>query len=311
MKKYIGFVVKEFYHIIRDFRTLLILFGIPVAQLLIFGYVISNEIKDAPLAVLDQSKDPVTREIVNKLSSSGYFIIHEYLDSEKQIEETFQKGIVREVVVFEPDFGRKLEREGTADVRLIADASDANSANIIVNYTSGVIYDYVNKLNRNLEIPFRIDVSTRMVFNEQLRSVYMFVPGTMALILMLISAMMTSISIVREKENGSMEVLLLSPLKPIQIILGKVSPYILLAFLDAVMIILVGIFVFGMPVKGSMALLLLESWLFILVALSLGIFISTFAKTQQVAMFVSLIGLLLPTLLLSGFIFPIENMPEI
>lgn len=309
MKKFLGFVKKEFFHIFRDPRTLLVLFGIPVAQLLIFGYVVNNEIKNIKIAIYDQSKDAVTLEISNKIASSGYFVLHKNLETAANIEAIFREGDIKEVIVFESNFSKKLEREGIARVQLLADASDANTANLIVNYTSAIITDYVQKENKLNGAPMQIEPVVRMVFNEGLKSVYMFVPGTMALILMLVSAMMTSISIAREKEMGSMEILLVSPLKPVQIIIGKVIPYVSLAFVNALTIIVLGYFIFGMPVKGSLALLLLESLLFISLALSLGILISTIAKSQQMAMFISLFALMLPTLLLSGFIFPIENMP--
>ena len=311
MKQFLGFIKKEFFHIFRDPRTLLVLFGIPVAQLLIFGFVVNNEIKNIKIAIYDQSKDEVTLEISNKIISSGYFILEENLTTDAHIEEMFRKGDIKEVIVFEPDFARNLEREGTANLQILADASDANTANLIVNYTSAIVTDYINRKNQLAARPMVIEPVVRMVYNESLKSVYMFVPGTMALILMLVSAMMTSISIAREKELGTMEVLLVSPLKPTQIVIGKVIPNVALAFINAITIIGLGYFVFGMPVKGSLSLLLAESLLFISLALSLGILISTVAKSQQVAMFISMFALMLPTLLLSGFIFPIENMPVI
>ncbi len=311
MKRFLGFVKKEFFHIFRDVRTMLVLFGIPVAQLLIFGYVVTNEIKDVKIAIYDQSKDEVTREITNKITSSGYFILERNLNTAANIDQIFKEGNVKEVIVFEKDFARNLEREGKANVQLIADASDANTANLIVNYTSAILMDYITKVNKNNATPLKIEPKVRMVYNEGMKGVYMFVPGSMALILMLVSAMMTSISIAREKEMGTMEVLLVSPLKPIQIIVGKVLPYVLFAFINALTIIVIGYFVFGMPIKGSIPLLLAECFLFISMALSLGILISTMANSQQVAMFISVFALMLPTLLLSGFIFPIENMPVI
>ncbi len=311
MKRFTGFLIKEFYHIFRDKRTILILFGIPVVQVLLFGFVITNEIKDVKIAILDHSKDPVTLEITQKVLSSGYFIMDEGLKSAKNIEKSFKAGEVSEVIIFEKDFAKKLEKERKADVQIIADASDPNNANLIVNYTSAIIRDYVQKKNQLAKMPLQITPEVRMLFNPGLEGVYMFVPGTMALILMLISAMMTSISIAREKEMGTMEVLLISPLRPLHIILGKVTPYLLLSFINAVIIVLLGIFVFGMPLQGSMILLLAESMLFILLALSLGILISTATNSQQTAMMISLVGLMLPTILLSGFIFPIENMPDI
>ncbi len=311
MERFIGFVRKEFYHIFRDPRTLLILFGIPVMQLLIFGFVVTNEIKNIQIAILDQSKDEVTREITNKLLSSGYFTLRKNLSSTSEIENIFKKGRLKEVIVFESDFAKKLERDKTANIQVIADASDPNTANLIVNYTRGIIQNYVSSVNIQFQTPLKIEPRVKMVYNQGLKGVYMFVPGTMALILMLVSAMMTSISIAREKEYGNMEVLLVSPLKPSQIIIGKVAPYVILSFINAVSIIALGYFVFDLPVLGSLSLLLLETLLFITLALSLGILISTIAKTQQVAMFISMFALLLPTMLLSGFVFPIENLPDI
>lgn len=309
MKELSNFIKKEFKHILRDTRTLVILFGIPIIQILLFGYVISTDIKDAGIAVLDLSKDAVTQEITSKLVSSGYFVIKENLSSYDEIEEAFKHGNVKEVIVFEKDFDKKLTSTNSADIQLIADATDANTANMIVFYTSGIIQNYLNSINKNIEIPLQIEINERMLYNEELKSSFMFVPGIMAMILMLISAMMTSISIAREKELGTMEILLVSPLKPIQIVIGKVAPYFFLSFANAISILAIGYFVFGVPVTGSLILLMSESMLFILMALSLGILISTVAKTQQFAMMASMFALMLPTMLLSGFVFPIENMP--
>lgn len=311
MRKFIGFVYKELLHIFRDYRTLSILFGIPVMQILIFGFVVTNEIKDVRIAILDHSRDDVTLEITEKILSSGYFRLSEYIHSPNQIGEVFKRGAIKEVIIFESAFAEKLERTGKANIQLIADASDANTGMLIVNYTQGVIRDYQKKLSRGTTLPIDIITETRMQFNPALNGVYMFVPGTMALILILISALMTSVSIAREKEFGTMETLLVSPLKPYQIIAGKVTPYIFLSFINAVIIVLLGQFVFGVPVLGSYVLLMLITILYIILALSLGIFVSTVSNNQQTAMMISLFALLLPTLLLSGFIFPTENMPLI
>lgn len=309
MKRFWGFVKKEFFHIFRDVRTMIILFGIPIAQLMLFGTVITNEIKDAHLAIYDQSKDEVTQEITAKLLSSGYFILDQYLESTEDVEAIFRKGKVKEVLVFEPNFAQTLEKEGKANVQVIADASDPNMGKLLASYTSGIINDYILKEMGELALPMQLEQEVRMFYNEGLRSVYMFVPGIMAMILMLISAMMTSISITREKELGTMEILLVSPLRPVQIILGKVAPYLGLSIINALVILLIGHCVFGVPIAGSWVLLMAESILFILMALCLGILISTVSKNQMVAMFISMIALMLPTILLSGFIFPIENMP--
>jgi ABC-2 type transport system permease protein len=311
MKSFLGFVKKEFLHIFRDFRTLIILFGLPLAQILIFGYVIRNEIQDVKIAILDESKDPVTREISNRLLASGFFQLNQCISSPAEVEGIFKKGKIREVVVFEDRFAERLEREGTAHMQILADASDPNSARMIVAYTQGIVSTYLSDLKRLSKVPMIIEPRVRMMYNTDLKSVFMFVPGTMAMILMLVSAMMTSISIAREKETGTMEAILVSPLKPIQIIAGKVTPYILLSCINAVVILLLGYFVFHLPIRGNIILLFAETILFISLALSLGIMISTVSSSQQQAMFISGLGLMLPTLLLSGFIFPIENMPRI
>lgn len=311
MSRFIGFVKKEFHHIFRDYRTMLILFGMPIAQILIFGYIVSNEINDVKIGIYDKSQDHITHEITNKITASGFFILHENLNSEKEIEKAFKRGIVREVIVFESNFAEKLERDGTAGIQIIADASDANTANIVSNYTKAIINSYVKNELFAQGLPFEIVPEVRMLYNDELKGVYMFVPGTMALILMLVSAMMTSISIAREKELGTMEILLVSPLKPLPIVIGKVIPYMALSFINAIVIIALSYFVFEMPIQGSMIFLLAETLLFIFMALSLGILISTVSNSQMVAMFISMFALLLPTMLLSGFIFPIENMPKI
>jgi len=311
MNRFKGFVIKEFNHILRDFRTLLILFGMPAVQLLVFGYVVTNELKDIRIAVYDPSGDRYTRDITNKIISSGYFIFDGYLENAGEIEDKFREGNIQQVILFEPGFGQKLEREKTAGIQLLADASDANTANLVVSYTSAIIQDYMTDLRKSSGGKMQIMPEIRMMYNENMAGAFMFVPGVMALILMIVSALMTSITITREKELGTMETLLVSPLKPLQIVLGKVTPYVILSFINALTIVAMGYFVFGLPVHGSFGLLLMESLLFISVALSLGIFISTLVDTQQMAMFFSMIMLMLPTILLSGFIFPVENMPRV
>ena len=310
MKRFTGFVIKEFFHIFRDYRTLLILFGMPAIQLLLFGYVITNEIKDARIAIYDASKDEVTRKISEKILSSGYFILEKNLNNYSQIGQTFREGKTRLVIVFGSKFAEKLQREGKAELQILGDASDPNTANILVNYATGIINNYLISINIE-QVPMRIIPEMRMQYNPGLKGVFMFVPGIMAMLLILISALMTSLSITREKELGTMELLLVSPLRPIQIIIGKVIPYVVLAFIDSCIILGMGNFVFGVPVQGNIILLLAECLLYISMALSLGILISSITSSQQVAMTISLMALMLPTILLSGFIFPVENMPVI
>lgn len=310
MKRFLAFVRKEFKHLLRDYRTVLIIFGIPIAQLLLFGHVITTEIKDAEIGILDLSKDQSSRELSQKLLASGYFIIGEDIQHINQAEELFRKGKVKELIVIGEDFDTRLHKEGNAQLQIITDASDPNMANILSNYTQAISTQYLaEEFSGGAKPP--ISVENRMLYNEELRSANMFVPGTIVLILMLISALMTSISIAREKELGTMEILLVSPLRPLQIILGKVVPYLTLSVINSAVILGVGFFIFGVPIRGSVVLLFSLCALFIFLALSLGILISTVVKTQQAAMLISLAGLMLPTILLSGFIFPLENMPKI
>ena len=309
MKRFIGFIKKEFYHILRDRRSLFILFGMPIVQVMLFGFAITNEINNVDIAVLDHSKDATTKEIIDKIAASKYFSIKQFIDNEAAIEKVFEKGEIKAVLNFESDFSKKLVAENQATVQILTDATDPNTANTISNYTGAILQKYQQELNKDAAMPYQIFPQTRMVYNRELKSVFMFVPGVMTIILMLVSAMMTSISITREKEMGTMEILLVSPLKPFQVIIGKVVPYVFLSVINGVIIILLSIFVFKMPVQGSLFLLGVESILFIINALSLGILISTISTTQQTAMMVSLMGLMLPVILLSGFIFPISSMP--
>lgn len=307
-----GFIIKEFYHIFRDVRTMIILFGMPVVQILLFGFALTNEIKDARIAILDHSKDDITTEIISKILSSGYFILDENLESEAQIEEKFRQGKIKEVIIFENNFAENLENGNHPGIHIVGDASDPNTASLLANYTESIIQDYVADFSiSRAAVPVMITPEPKLLFNPELKGVFMFVPGIITILLMLVCAMMTSISIAREKEIGTMEVLLVSPLKPIQIIVGKVTPYVVLSIINALTILAMGYFVFGMPMRGNLPLLLAEAVLFIIMALSMGILISTIAKNQQVAMMISLAGLMLPTILLSGFIFPVENMPWI
>ena len=309
MKRFIGFVKKEFYHIFRDKRSLFILFGMPVAQIMLFGFAITNEINNVDIAILDKSKDATTQEIINKISASKYFSIQQFVENEAEIEPVFQKGKVKAVLVFEKDFSKKLTTDYNATIQIVTDATDPNTANTISNFVGSILQKYQQEINKNTKIPYQIIPETRMVYNQELKSVFMFVPGVMTIILMLVSAMMTSISITKEKELGTMEIILVSPLKPALVIIGKVVPYILLSVINALVIILLSIFIFKMPVQGSFFLLGFESILFIVSSLALGILISTISDTQQTAMMISLMGLMLPVILLSGFIFPITSMP--
>jgi ABC-2 type transport system permease protein len=312
MSRFLCFVKKEFLHIFRDFRTLIILFGLPAVMILIFGYVISTDLKNASVAFLDMSHDDVTAELSDKICSSGFFEHAGTLTDFSEIDMAMKSGRAKAVVIFGPDFGKNLTRGGKASITIIADGSEPNTATLITSHAAAIISDF----GRQMVVPGTVTApviipEVRMFYNPELRSQFMFVPGVITMILILICALMTSKTLTREKEFGTMEVLLVSPLRPVHIILGKVAPYFLLSFVNVISILLLSWLVFGLPVKGSLALLLAETMLYILLSLSIGILISSISKTMQQAIFISLIGMMLPTLLLSGFIFPIENMPEI
>lgn len=308
MKTFLQFVIKEIYHITRDYRTLLVLIGMPLIQIVLFGFAIRTDINDAYIGILDKSNDYITQEIRNKILSSGYFKLNATLRNDSDIEEAFKSGKVDIVIVFGPQFAHNLLKEKQANVQILADASNPNLANLVKSYASSIILDYQRSLTESGG-SMLIEPELKMLYNPELKSVFMFVPGLIAFILMLISALMTSIAITREKELGTMEVLLVSPLRPQVIVIGKVIPYIIIACANAVSVMVIALTVFHIPFQGSVLLFLFETGLLIITALSLGILISTIANTQQVAMMISLAGLLMPTMLLSGFIFPVENMP--
>ncbi|MBK6545983.1 MAG: ABC transporter permease [Saprospiraceae bacterium] len=309
MKQFLIFVKKEWLHILRDRRTLFILFGMPVAQILIFGFALSNEVKNSKIAILDHSNDAVSQYLIQKIEASNYFEIVENLDSDLEIDAVFKKGNVRLVLVFEPAFSEKLLNQHEASIQLISDASDPNVGTTLVNYCSSIINDYQNELLGTTKLPLRIKAEVRMIYNPQLKAAYNFVPGVMAMVLLLICSLMTSVAIVREKELGTMEILLVSPIKPALVIISKTIPYLILSFINICSILLLSYFVLDVPIKGSLVLLLGESTLFIITSLALGMFVSSVTTTQTAAMFGTLVGLFMPTLMFSGFMFPVDNMP--
>lgn len=310
MKIFLSFIQKEFRHVLRDKRSLIILLGMPIVMMLLFGFALSSEVKNSDIVILDFSKDEVTRQLTQRIDNSQYFSVLKQIHSEKEIDQLFRKGETRIVLIFPPDFQKELLHSNKAQIRLVADASDPNTANIILNYASGIIRDYQDELIASRKLPYTIKTETRMLYNPQLQSSFNFVPGVMTLILMILGAMMTSVSIVKEKENGTMEILLVSPMKPLLVVFSKAIPYLVLCFIDVILILLMAFYVLDMPIRGSIPLLLAESLLFILTTLSLGLLISTLVDSQQTAMFISLVGLFMPALVFSGFMFPIENMPK-
>jgi ABC-2 type transport system permease protein len=309
MNQFIFFIRKEFFHLWRDRQTLIILFGMPIMQILIFGFALTNEVKNARIAVLDLSKDYASRAIVEQISASRYFDIGMNLKEPADVERAFQQGAVKLVLVFPSEFEHDLLHENKATIQLIADATDPNVATTLTNYATGIIMDYQAGRRGIPALPLEIKTEMRMLYNPQLKGSYNFVPGVMAMVLMLVCAMMTSISIVREKEMGTMEVILVSPIVPFRVIIAKMIPYFLLSAVNIASILLLSVFVLDVPIQGSVWLLVAECLLFTVTVLSLGLLISSISDSQEVAMLVSLMGLFLPTVMLSGFMFPVENMP--
>jgi len=309
MNQFLILVKKEWLHIWRDRRTLFILIWMPIVQIILYGFALTNEVKNAQIAVFDQSKDATTSALINEINASRYFRIIKYLGSYEEIGATFREGKIRLAVVFPQNFQHDLLHNSYAQIQLIADASDPNTANTLTFYASSIIHDYQQSLEQNKDLPYTIKTNLRMLYNPELKSAYSFVPGVMALVLMLVCAMMTSIAIVKEKELGTMEVILVSPLKPFRIIIAKTIPYLAVSIFNIACILVLSVYVLKVPINGSLALLLMESILFTITALATGILISNASSTQQSAMFTSLLSLFLPTLLFSGFLFPIESMP--
>lgn len=311
MKQLITFIKKEFHHILRDKRSMLVLIGLPIVQLLIFGFAITNEVRNTNIAILDNAKDGATQNIVTRIESSQYFDIDRTLKTNQEIENAFKTGKIKVAIVFQQNFQNELSHTNKAQIQIIADATDPNQATTLINYASTIIMDYQNELNQNNKFPYTINTETRMLYNPQLKGAYTSVPGVMGMILLLISAMMTSIAIVKEKELGTMEVLLVSPMKPWFVIISKVIPYFVISLINVATILILSVFVLGLPIQGSLLLLIFSTVIYLFCALSLGLLISTVTDTQQAAMLISLLGLMLPVVMLSGYAFPIANMPVI
>uniref|UniRef100_UPI0018EA517D ABC transporter permease n=1 Tax=Pedobacter sp. ASV28 TaxID=2795123 RepID=UPI0018EA517D len=287
MKQFLIFVKKEWLHIWRDKRTLFILIWMPVIQILLYGFALTNEVKNSNFIIFDQAKDDASRSISEEISASRYFSLYKYVNSYKDIEATFRQGQIRLAVVFPRGFRDNLLHTNHAQIQLIADSSDPNTANMLSNYAASIINDYQQAMNGNQQLPYTINVQVRMLYNPELKGAYNFVPGVMALVLMLVCTMMTSIAIVKEKEIGTMEVILVSPLKPFRIIIAKTIPYLMVSMLNIISIMLISVFALDVPIAGSIWLLMAESILFTITSLSVGILISNTAKTQQTAMSVS------------------------
>jgi ABC-2 type transport system permease protein len=311
MKQFIAFVKKEFIHIFRDVRTMIILLGMPVIQIVLFGFAITTEVKNSRIAILDPSMDISTRRITEMLNVSEYFDISGTIHNADQIDSVFRSGKTGLVIVFGTDFHKELIRTGRSQIQIIADATDPNTATTLINYARAIIQNYQRELLEQRKVQGLISPEIKLLYNPQMKGAYNFVPGVLGMILMLICAMMTSIAIVREKEMGTMEVLLVSPMKPILIIIAKAIPYFAISAVNLTTILLLSIYVLQVPATGSLFWIIMVSLLFIFVSLSLGLLVSTLTNRQMVAMLISGMLFMLPVMLLSGMIYPVENMPVI
>ena len=295
MNPFFSFVLKETKHILRDKRTMLMLFGMPIVMMLLFGFAVTNDVRNVRIIVVMSNADNATQQVADRLAASEYFTITKVVATPTEAEKAIRDQKADMAIVFSQDFASR-----KSGYQLIVDGADPNMAQQWTTYANAVINNTEAKA-----------VNTKLLYNPQMRSTYNFVPAIIGTLLMLVCAMMTSISIVREKEKGTMEVLLVSPTKPLMIIVAKLVPYLVLAFTILSIILLMSSFVLGVPIKGSLFWIYVVSTIYILLALSLGILVSTIAETQLVALLISAMLFMMPVIMLSGMMFPIESMPKI
>ena len=326
-KRFMSFVGKEFNHILRDTRTLMVLIVMPVVMIVLFGFALSTEIKDVKVAVYDPSRDAATSRLVSQIDASEYFTVTAFLDGEDGVLDAFRSNSADIALVFEDNFYHRAVHDGDGRLQIIVDGSNTNIGSMAVFYVSSIVSSFQKELAQEAALnqaaaggssssaeavpSVQIHTSTRMMYNPQMKSAFNFVPGVMGMILMLVCAMMTSVSIVREKERGTMEVLLVSPVKPFSVILAKAIPYFVVSAFILLIVLCLSVFLIKVPISGSLMWVVLVSLLFILVSLSIGILISTLVSKQEVAILISGMVLMLPTMLLSGMLFPIESMPKV
>lgn len=326
-KRFMSFVGKEFNHILRDTRTLMVLIVMPVVMIVLFGFALSTEIKDVKVAVYDPSRDAATSRLISQIDASEYFTVTAFLDGEDGVLEAFRSNSADIALVFEDNFYHRAVHDSDGRLQVIVDGSNTNIGSMAVFYVSSIVSSFQKELAQEAALnqaaaggssssaeavpSVQIHTSTRMMYNPQMKSAFNFVPGVMGMILMLVCAMMTSVSIVREKERGTMEVLLVSPVKPFSVILAKAIPYFVVSAFILLIVLCLSVFLIKVPISGSLMWVVLVSLLFILVSLSIGILISTLVSKQEVAILISGMVLMLPTMLLSGMLFPIESMPKV
>lgn len=316
--RFISFVGKEFNHILRDTRTLMVLLVMPVVMIVLFGFALSTELKNVKVGVYTPSSDVFAQKLISRIDASEYFTVVLDASEKEELDAAFLNNNIEVAIIFQENFYYQLSHEGSANVQILLDGTNMNIAQMAQFYLRNIIARsqtdlaeevIMNNVDPSWVPPVEIKPSTTMLYNPQMKSSFNFVPGVMGMILTLVCSMMTSVSIVREKERGTMEVLLVSPVKPFLVIIAKTIPYFVISAVNLATTILLAIYLLQVPVSGSMLWVVMISLLYIMVSLSLGILVSTLVSTQEEAILISAMVFLLPTLLLSGMLFPIESMP--
>ncbi len=310
-------LVKEFIHIFRDPKMKGIIFLMPIVQVMVFGYAVTTDVKNVATAVFDLDNSIASRELVTRFVKSGYFDVVAHIQDEDQVRDVLDRGTVRAVLRLNKGFERELRAGRTAQLQVLLDGTDSNTAGIVLDYSAriagelsqAILVKRVSRLKGEFNPPAGVDMQTRAWFNENLESRNFYVPGVIAILLMLITLMLTSMAVVREKEVGTMEQIMVTPITPAEFILGKSLPFALIGLADVIVITLIAVFWFGVPIRGDLVLLFLSKALYLMTTLGVGLLISTVSQTQQQAM-MSTFFFYFPAVLLSGFMFSIANMPE-
>jgi len=313
MGRLLAIIRKEFIHIRRDPRTLVVMFLIPVVQLFLMGYAATTDIEHLRTAVLDADRSAQSRELVEAYRASNYFNIVSYVEDEKALARLVDGGQVRAGLIIPAGYGADVAAGRIADVAFVIDGSDPNVANTVYAASQQVVQaQSVRLIERQLGMSMRdmpgVEVHPRVWYNPEMKSANFMIPGLIAMVLFTLTIMLTSLAIVREREQGTIEQLMVTPIRPIELVVGKVAPYIAVAFFDVLEVLAIGVFWFGVPIHGSVPLLLGLSSVSLLTSLGIGIFVSSVANTQQEAMLIVWL-MLLPSIFLAGFFFPIEAMP--
>lgn len=304
-----AFIHKEFLHVFRDKRTLLIMFGLPIAQLLIFGYALTNEVKNARLLIVNPSSDVANEQLIQKIDASSYFTVTHVEKNSQNLEKYFKNGEAQSALIFPENFLSSTVEP--SEIQIITDATDPNFAKTVINYLTAIVMDFIQQPSAGRQPMMTIKSEVRMLYNPSLNGSMNFVPGVIAMIMMIVCTTLASVAVVREKETGTMEVLLVSPVRPIYVLISKAVPYFVLSVAIFVVVMLISNLMLDVPIRGNILLISLISVVYILTCLAFGLMISNVTASQSEAMLISIVAIMLPVLIFTGFLFPLENMPLI